>query len=247
VFVYDAAQPVADAGPDQDLCSPDNTVQLAGNTPNAPASGTWTILSGTGTLSDASDPGASLSGLLPGQTVLVWSVDNGPCPNGITSDTVLVTVFDGSLMTAAAGPDQTFCSPLEPPITMLASTVSLPAIGTWALISGSATIVSPNDPFTEITGLGLGENVFEWTVDNGVCGTTSDQVGLVVYDGSVPAADAGPDQIFCQDMTGTQLNAVPATSTAVGAWSVITGPGAVSAPGDPASSVWGMGLGQNVF
>ena len=247
VFVYDAAQPPASAGPDQELCSPDNTVQLAGNVPTVPAEGTWTILSGTGSLSDANDPAASLSGLLPGQTVLVWSVDNGPCPNGLTSDTVVVTVFDGSLMAAAAGPDQSFCTPLEPPITMLASTVSLPAFGAWALISGTATIVSPNDPFSEITGLGLGENVFEWSVDNGVCGSTSDQVSLFVFDGSAPAADAGPDQIYCQDVTETPLDAVPATSTSVGSWSVIAGPGQISSPGDPGSLVTGLGLGQNVL
>ena len=219
IVVYDAASPDANAGPDQELCSPESSAQLAGNTPIFPAGGFWNIISGSGSISDNNDPDAVISGMGVGQTVLTWTIDNGPCANGITVDTAVISVFDGTAPTAAAGPDQDFCSPVSDPVTMLANSPVFPAIGTWVLLSGTGTIANANDPFTAISGLGIGPNVFEWSIDNGDCGTTSDEVTLFVYDSSVPNADAGESQYFCQDaFTQTNLAAVPATSTATGAW-----------------------------
>lgn len=219
IIVFDAASPDADAGPDQELCTPESSAQLDGNSPIFPAGGFWTIVSGGGTITDNNDPDAVISGLGIGQTVLTWTIDNGPCANGLTTDTVVISVFDGTAAAAAAGPDQDFCSPVSDPVTMLANSPVFPAIGTWVLLSGTGTIANANDPFTAITGLGLGVNVFEWSIDNGDCGTSADQVSLTVYDSSVPDADAGESQYFCQDdFTQTNLDAVPATSTATGAW-----------------------------
>ena len=247
ISVYDAAQPAANAGPDQDLCFPATSVQLAGNAVTSPATGTWTIIIGQGVLTDPNDPNATLSDLPLGETVVVWTISNGPCPTSVTSDTLVITVFDNTLQSAAAGPDQSFCTPLEPPITMLASSVSLPAIGTWALLSGSATILSPNDPFTGVWDLGLGENVFSWTVDNGPCGSSSDDISIFIYDGSLSPADAGEDQQFCQDVSSTDLAAVPVMSTGTGTWSLVNGSGNINNPSDPATNVSGLPLGYNGF
>lgn len=247
ISVYDAGQPNANAGPDQELCSPSNSVVLSGNVAAIPATGTWSIASGSGTIADVSDPNTAVSDLPLGTTALVWTIDNGPCSNGITSDTLIVTVYDSNSQTASAGPDQSYCTPLLPPITMLASSVTFPAIGTWALLSGSATLLSPGDPFTEVIDLQPGENIFEWTVDNGVCGTTSDQMSIFVFDGSVLPADAGDDLEFCQDVNTTELQAVAPTGTAVGTWSLLSGTGNIATPGDPLTTVSGLQLGHNVF
>jgi hypothetical protein len=57
------------------------------------------------------------------------------------------------------------------------SALIFPATGTWALQSGAGTIVTPGSPNTLITGLGIGDNVFRWTVDKGPCGpATFDEV-----------------------------------------------------------------------
>jgi gliding motility-associated-like protein len=121
-------------------------------------------------------------------------------------------------------------------------------VGTWTLVSGAGTITGINDPFTTITGLGLGTNTFEWTIDNGECGTTTDQVNIIVFDHTVPPADAGEDQLFCQDVSTTDLDAVPATSTATGFWSVLQGnPSTIEQPGDADSGVEGLVLGDNWF
>ncbi len=244
ITVFDATQPAANAGPDKELCTPTSTVQLSGNTANFPAVGTWVFVSGSATISNSNDPNATLSGLTVGTYVLQWVIDNGAC--GTTSDEVNIQVFDGQAPDAAAGPDQQYCSPVQGAVTMLASAAAAPATGSWSVVSGQGTIADASDPFTLITNLGIGTNVFEWTVDNGECGTSTDQVTIAVFDSNEPPADAGDDQLFCQDITTSMLNAVPvATTTATGVWSVINPSGGnaqITSPGDPNSEVTGMPL-----
>lgn len=247
IIVYDASQEAANAGPDQQICTPASSVQLQANTVTPPATGTWVFVSGTGNISDPNDPNATLSGLGVGQVVLQWVVDNGPCEAGITIDEVTISVFDGSAPPAAAGPDQSFCTPIDEPVTMFASSATPPATGTWTLVSGAGQIAEPGNPFTAITGLGLGNNVFLWTVDNGVCGVTSDEVSLIVFDHTVPPADAGPGQEYCEDQTSTELQAAPATSTATGFWSSLGQGITISEPGNPFTSVSGLQPGENWF
>jgi gliding motility-associated-like protein len=248
ITVFDEEQPSANAGPDQQLCTPVSSTTLQGSPVTFPATGTWAFVSGTGFVSDPNDPNAILSGLAVGEIVLQWVVDNGPCANGITTDQVTIQVFDGNTQSAAAGPDQSFCTPITDPVSMFASDVPFPGVGTWTLVSGAGTITGINDPFTTITGLGLGTNTFEWTIDNGECGTTTDQVNIIVFDHTVPPADAGEDQLFCQDVSTTDLDAVPATSTATGFWSVLQGnPSTIEQPGDADSGVEGLVLGDNWF
>ncbi len=247
VTVYDAGSPNANAGADQQLCTPTTSATLNGSSPTFPAVGTWSIFSGSGALSDPNAPGTSITGLAPGVTVLVWTMDNGPCANGFTTDTVTITLNDANIQAAAAGPDQSFCTPITDNVTMLANLPSLPAFGTWALMSGTATIAAANDPFTAITDLAAGENVLEWTIDNGACGTTSDQISLFVYDGNLLGADAGPDQAFCQDTTTTLLAAVPVGGTSTSSWSLVSGTGTFADAADPATAVSGLTVGFNAF
>ena len=68
-------------------------------------------------------------------------------------------------------------------LTACATTATLagntPAFGTgtWTLISGTATITSPNSPTSTITGLPIGSTAtLRWTIDNGRCGSTFDDV-----------------------------------------------------------------------
>jgi gliding motility-associated-like protein len=84
-------------------------------------------------------------------------------------------------------------------------------------------------------------------VDNGACGTTTDQVSLFVYDGSLLPADAGPDQSYCQDTTTTALEALPVGGTTTSFWSLVSGTGTLADPSDPTSPVSGLTLGFNAF
>jgi len=73
-------------------------------------------------------------------------------------------------------------------------------------------------------------------------------MSIWVYDSEVPHADAGDDDELCQHQTTTALlNAAPATSTASGSWSRLSGNGTITNPGDPHTTVTGLSLGENVF
>jgi gliding motility-associated-like protein len=218
IVLFNNNQAAANAGPDKTECTPIQSIALAANAAAAPATGTWSIVSGTGTITNPNSPTTTVTGLGVGTVVLQWQIANGPC--GTTSDEMTIRIYDGSAQPAAAGPDQNLCTPITAPVTMLASSVAAPGTGTWTIVSGTATIANPNDPFTAITGLGLGANVFRWSVDNGPCGSSSDEVAINVFDHTVAPASAGPDQSFCQDITTATLAAVPVGSTATGLWSL---------------------------
>ena len=248
VVVFNDQQAGANAGADQTLCTPASSVTLQGNDVVFPASGAWVFVAGNATLSDAASPTATLSGLTPGVYTLQWTVDNGPCANGNSADEVTITVFDNSTAPAAAGPDQEYCTPITAPVTMFASATIPPATGSWTVLGGQGTFANPNDPFSAVTDLGLGENVFQWTVDNGPCGNTNDQMSIRVFDSAVLPADAGDDQLLCQHETTTAtLSATPTTSTATGAWARINGGATVTNAGDPNTTVTGLTLGDNLF
>ncbi len=84
-------QPVADAGPDQDLQYIFET-RLSASEPGFNESGEWIILSGSGTFSDANDHRALVSDLALGENILIWSVTNGACLPSV--DTVKIMVND---------------------------------------------------------------------------------------------------------------------------------------------------------
>lgn len=72
----------ADAGEDVNLISDYPTLiteyQLNAVDPT-PGTGEWTLMSGEGTISNTSDPMATISGLVRGETVLRWTVDANGC------------------------------------------------------------------------------------------------------------------------------------------------------------------------
>ncbi|MFN6946295.1 MAG: T9SS type A sorting domain-containing protein [Cytophagaceae bacterium] len=74
------------------------------------------------------------------------------------------TLISSTFPPANAGQDKLTCSAST---TMEASPLFDPNItGTWTLISGSGTIANPGNPASGITSLGLGDNVFRWTITN---------------------------------------------------------------------------------
>ena len=70
----------------------------------------------------------------------------------------------------------------------LAATSPGSGTGTWTTTSTGVTIESPNDFNTTVTGLITGVYTFVWTLDNGSCGTTSDEV-VIDYESAPVAVD----------------------------------------------------------
>jgi gliding motility-associated-like protein len=248
ITIFNAASPNANAGPDQQICTPASSTSLAGSTPIFPATASWTIISGSGALSDATLPNASLTGLTVGATVLVWTVSNGPCPNGLTSDTVVVQVFENGAGSADAGDDQSLCKPGPALATMAASVPVSPAVGVWQLVSGTGTITNANDPATTIEGIGFGDNVFSWTISSGTCGTTTDDLVISIFDANEPAADAGPDQVLCEDTVETHMAATALiTTTASAEWSFLSGAGIIDSSAVATTLIEQLQAGDNIF
>jgi gliding motility-associated-like protein len=91
VMVGVTENPIADAGPDQEL---DYLLETTMNATlaNVIETGNWSLVTGTGTISDASYPKTSISGLSLGMNKFLWTVTNKVCPS--SSDTVNIFVSD---------------------------------------------------------------------------------------------------------------------------------------------------------
>lgn len=158
----------SDAGADQAVCG--NTATLAGNIPVV-GTGVWTLVSGSGTITNPNSPTSTVTGLGAGANVFEWTITNGPC----APSTSQVTITSNGLPTVAdAGVPQTICGNSA----NLAGNVPLTGSGNWTLISGSGTITNPNSPNTTVTGLGTGVNVFEWSISNAGCPPSTSQVSI---------------------------------------------------------------------
>ncbi|MBL0047301.1 MAG: tandem-95 repeat protein [Bacteroidetes bacterium] len=155
------------AGVDQTLCNTTNAV-LAANTAVF-GTGAWTVISGTGNVSNAASPTSGVTGLSLGINEFVWTITNGTCTP--SADTIAITILDNTSI-ANAGIDQNICGSTA----TLAATAAVVGTGTWTVISGSAIFANANDPATSISGIAVGVNVYQWTIDNLPCSSTSDQI-----------------------------------------------------------------------
>ncbi len=173
--------PVANAGPDQEFCE-SSTASLSGNTP-ATGSGLWTLVSGSGAITSPGSPNSGVTNLGYGTNVFRWTITNGSCNSSIDDVTVK---RDQTPTTANAGPDQQVCS------TSATFAGSAPAVGdgTWTLVSGSGTITNPSSPVSGVTNLGTGANTFRWTIRNGVCDDSFDDVTITLPANSPPAINS---------------------------------------------------------
>ena len=234
INITETPQPTTSAaGADQSICS--DSTALEGNIPSV-GSGIWTLVSGSGTIANPTSATSNVSGIAIGTSTFAWTILNGiDC---ISSDTVSITRIDPP-SSALAGPDQTVCVDV---ITLAATNPAI-GVGTWSLVSGSGVITDASSSSSTVTALVVGTNVFQWTISNGVCPTTSDQV-TITRSPEPSLADAGSNQTVCSP------NAVLSGATLIsgtGTWSLISGTGTISDVNDPTSSISGLSLGANVF
>ena len=166
------AQP-ADAGPDVLLGGTEYNMLASAPTPSG--TGVWTLVSGCGSLVNNTDPGTHVTGLCIGTNVWLWStIDSLGTPS---TDIMEITAFNDTLPPADAGPDATVLLPYTMS-QLQGSPAAPPMICTWTAVSTNASIFDPHNPNSTVNDLNLGSNVFQWTCENGPCGTTTDLVNL---------------------------------------------------------------------
>lgn len=207
--------PIADAGPDQTICSSD----VAPNAVN-PINGTghWIQVSGSGTIQNPNSAQTLVSGLQQGIHTFRWIVVNEPC----ASDSEEVTITVNQIISADAGCLLAVCSQTG---VLNAQAVSGNAVGSWSAVTIGPNVENPADPSTNALNLVPGQNIFRWTVSVAGCAPSSDTVSI--YRNIPVQAQAGANQVICA--TSGILAAVPPT-TGSGIWTVLSGGGVLADP-----------------
>ena len=131
---------------------------------------------------DRASPGATVTVDEFGTYKMTWTETNWQC---MASKDIAVTFYEQPL-DVYAGEDQhlhyLFETYLEAELPL-----SMPeAYGTWEVTEGTGRIVFADDPYSEVTGMSFGENVFRWTIYNGVCEPVSDFVTVYIRDLDTP-------------------------------------------------------------
>ena len=99
--------------------------------------------------------------------------------------------------TSNAGTDQTICTNAA----SLTGNVPTTGAGMWTLVSGTGTVVNANAASTGVSGLGTGNNVFQWTIANGICTASSSTVTIHV--GTTSGNTISPSACSVYSLNGT--------------------------------------------
>lgn len=246
--------PTANAGVDQTIQLPTNSVTLvgSGNDPDGTiVSYLWTKVSGTGgTITSPSSSTTTITGLTAGTYQYKLTVtDNG----GLTgSDNVIIVVNPANIPpTANAGTDQAIQLPTSS--TTLTGSGNDPdgsIVGfLWTFISGPITpvITSPTTATTGITGMSVaGTYVFNLRVTDNQGLTGDDQINVIVSSSPnlPPTANAGVDQTI--QLPTSSVNLVGSGNDPDGSivgylWTQIAGATAtITSPSTASTSVTGL-------
>ncbi len=232
VLTNRAIAPVANAGLDQEKCE-DGNFTIAGN-PAAPGTGVWTLISGAATITTPTSEITTVTGVPLGTSAtLRWTISNGAVC-GSTFDEIVITNYESPSI-ADAGINIEQCSNA---IFTMAAIPPVVGTGIWTIQTGSATITNNTLATTTITGVAAGTSVtVRWTVSNGVCAATFEDIVLTNnFPGSV--ADAGVDIQQCNTSTFTMAAVVPAVG--IGEWSLQSGSATITDPFSAFTSVTGV-------
>jgi gliding motility-associated-like protein len=224
----------SNAGTAQNICA--TTTSLSANAPTT-GTGAWSVVSGGGTVTIINSPTSAASNLGVGQNIFMWTITNGICP--ASTSTVSIRV-DAPPTTASAGANQDLCAVAT--ASLLANNLSV-GTGVWSLVSGSGTIASDTSAGTAVSGLTTGQNIFMWTVTNGVCPSSTSTVSIQI-DAMPTVANAGPDVLVYGPNTTLAAN-IPVIG--YGVWSVVSGGGTFSSNLNPTAAISNLQFGENVF
>ena len=233
--------PVANAGSDQTITLPTNTVNLNGSASSDPdgtiASYAWAKISGpaSATIANPSQATTGVSGLTQGVYEFQLTVTDNS--GASAKDTIRVTVNPAPNQppVANAGADQSITLPTN--TVNLNGSASADPDGTiasyaWAKISGpaSATIVNPAQATTAVNGLTQGVYDFELTVTDNSGATAKDVVRITVNPAPnvAPVANAGADIVITLPLNTTTLNGSGSADSdgtiSTVSWTKISGP-----------------------
>ena len=162
------------------------TLNVSGGSAGTGAVAQWYTVSCGGTLIGT---GNSIS-VSPTSNTAYYVRYSGTC---ITTTCASTTVTVDEFTTATAGTDQIVCAASA----TLGGNSPTTGTGTWTVVSGSGTFVSATDPTTEVNGLDVGANTFRWTLLNGVCTNSQDDVVITRKTPSVAPTGVSGTTTIC--------------------------------------------------
>lgn len=237
--------PSVDAGADQTLTLPADTLRLEGSVSddalprNAQLTIEWTRVSGPDAVafSDASTAATSARFTVPGTYVLRLTVDDGALR---TSDDVTITVIPENKPPAAeAGADQRIELPAKAILSGTATDDGLPAgsslVTTWSRVAGPGTVTfdDATQLATRAAFTAAGVHTLRLTATDGEDTVSDDLTITVDSENQAPLVAAGDDQ-FIVLPNGTTLRGTasddgwPYGSTFTTNWTTLSGPGKVT-------------------
>lgn len=224
----------SNAGPDQTLCATSAT--LAGNAPTT-GQGAWTVISGSGTFTDANDPTTTVSGLSTGANVFRWTLPNGGCANSQDE----VTINSQSFSTAPTGVSgtTTICNGSSTSLTVSGGSAGTGAVAEWFTGSCGSTAIGTGNSIS----VSPSSNTVYYVRYSGACNTTTCASTSITVD-EFTSATAGIDQTVCATSTSLAANS---PTTGQGTWTVVSGSGSFANANDPTTNVTGLAVGVNRF
>lgn len=218
----------ANAGIDQAICT--NNATLSANSLNANETGTWSIVTGSATLTNSASPTSALTAIATDTVELSWTVTN-TLGNCTAVDNV--RIITASLIT----PSFTATSECTGSPTVFTNSSTNTVSGdtySWDFdgdgIEDSNSSGNPSFTFSN-----SGAYMASLTITRGVCTTTTTNTVDVF---ALPIVSAGPDQSVCTQTATLAANSPAANET--GLWQIINGAGTLANPSSPTTNVTGI-------
>lgn len=234
VSIYNNLPSKSFAGNDIELCVDSIVLDARPLLSGAIETGTWEFLTGSGVIDDIHDPKSLVSNLANGDNILRWIVDNGECSD---FDEVRVLNNQVSIADAVSGFD--VCTPT----TTLKAVAPEFGTGVWSVVKGAGNIVSPSNAVTSVEYVGLGQNIFRWTISQGQCSSVDE---ITIVNNNTTISSAGADIKECKDNAILDAN-MPQSSIEIGTWSCISGSASFVNVNDPKTKAYNLSFGENVL
>ncbi|MDN5217379.1 PKD domain-containing protein, partial [Fulvivirgaceae bacterium BMA12] len=213
----------ATTGGNQTLCGVTSTTLTGNDVSAGVGTGAWSIVSGAGgSFVNNALFNTVFNGVAGNSYVLRWTVSNGTCTPSSADMTV---TFDQNPTTANAGSDQTLCGTS----TSLAGNVPTIGTGQWSFAPGGNTdgfgaITDVNSATSGFTGTAGVSYILRWTISNGVCSPSSNDVTINLEADPTPATTGG-NQTLCGVTSTTLTGNDVSAGVGTGAWSIVSGAG----------------------
>jgi hypothetical protein len=192
------------------------------------ATGTWRIVSGSGTITPTGNTAVVNGVSTSTPTVVEWKVVNGTCETVTT-----VTLKNRAAPIAIAGTNINQCN--SNVFTMAAVGAAVGSTGVWTVVSGTASIANPSDPLTKVTLTSGTTATLRWIVSYNDFPTCV-SFGNVIITNDEPASSAGPDRRACKTRFFAMSANTPTGNTS-GMWTVKSGDVIISDPKSPTTTV----------